>query len=155
VAFADDFRFDPDPVLDYQVPADGEYVLEIRDALYRGRDDFVYRLAVGELPFITAIFPIGGRQGTRVPVSLTGWNLPASRITVRADRDLAEVGTRPFATDTLPEVLGRVGVAGDHAQSVSSPVIVNGRINARRPGYSAPARRREASSRRFAPGADR
>jgi hypothetical protein len=36
VAFADDYRFDPDPVLLYEIPADGEYTVEIHDALYRG-----------------------------------------------------------------------------------------------------------------------
>ncbi len=56
VAFADDNSFDPDPTLYYQVPQDGDYVLLIRDALYRGREDFVYRIAVreqtpGETPF--------------------------------------------------------------------------------------------------------
>ena len=44
LAFADDNYFDPDPVLDFTAPADGLYTLEIRDALYRGREDFVYRI---------------------------------------------------------------------------------------------------------------
>ncbi|MBM4079815.1 MAG: hypothetical protein FJ278_08960, partial [Planctomycetes bacterium] len=43
----DDFRFQPDPVLIYKVEKDGEYLVEIKDALYRGRGDFVYRLSVG------------------------------------------------------------------------------------------------------------
>ena len=33
----DDFHLGPDPVLIYKVPKDGEYVLEVRDMLYRGR----------------------------------------------------------------------------------------------------------------------
>ena len=44
IAFADDRGFDPDPLLACTIPADGEYVLEVRDALYRGRADFVYRI---------------------------------------------------------------------------------------------------------------
>ena len=44
LAFADDNYFDPDPVLNFTAPADGLYTLEIRDALYRGREDFVYRI---------------------------------------------------------------------------------------------------------------
>lgn len=44
IAFADDRGFDPDPLLACSIPADGEYVLEVRDALYRGRADFVYRI---------------------------------------------------------------------------------------------------------------
>ena len=50
VAFADDNGCDPDPVLVYQAPKDGVYRLEIRDAIYRGRQDFVYRIEVGEEP---------------------------------------------------------------------------------------------------------
>ena len=42
LAFADDFHYLPDPVLRVDVPTTGEYRLEIRDNLYRGRDDFVY-----------------------------------------------------------------------------------------------------------------
>jgi hypothetical protein len=48
VDYADHFLFHPDPVLYYEIPGDGEYVLEIRDSIYRGREDFVYRIAVGE-----------------------------------------------------------------------------------------------------------
>ena len=44
LAYADDNYFDPDPVLNFKAPADGLYTLEIRDALYRGREDFVYRI---------------------------------------------------------------------------------------------------------------
>ena len=61
LAYNDDFRFHPDPVLYYEVPKDGEYVLSINEALYRGRESFTYRITIGELPFITSIFPLGGR----------------------------------------------------------------------------------------------
>lgn len=47
-AFADDFYFDPDPLLNFRVPADGRYTVAVRDALYRGREDFVYRLHTGK-----------------------------------------------------------------------------------------------------------
>lgn len=76
VAFSDDWRFDPDPVILYEVPADGEYELEIRDALYRGREDFVYRISAGEKPFITGMFPLGASAGTNKSSWVTGWNLP-------------------------------------------------------------------------------
>jgi len=48
VAFADDYRFNPDPVLFFEIPENGKYELEIHDAIYRGREDFVYRIAVSE-----------------------------------------------------------------------------------------------------------
>lgn len=73
VAFADDYRFDPDPVLLCKVPKDGEYQIEIRDALYRGRDDFVYRLAVGEQSAIARAVPWEGlKPVTTAPAALGG-----------------------------------------------------------------------------------
>jgi hypothetical protein len=47
VATVDDVGFQPDPVLTCRIPSDGEYLLEIRDILFRGRADFVYRLSIG------------------------------------------------------------------------------------------------------------
>jgi hypothetical protein len=46
LASVDDVDFAPDPVLVHRVSKDGEYLLEIRDVLLRGRADFVYRLTV-------------------------------------------------------------------------------------------------------------
>jgi len=45
LAFADDFLFLPDPVLVCDIPKTGTYRLEVRDNLYRGRDDFVYAVS--------------------------------------------------------------------------------------------------------------
>ncbi len=70
LAYADGFRFRQDTVLIYKVPADGQYVLELRDSLYRGRQDFVYRLSMGALPYVTDVYPLGGKRGTTVPVQL-------------------------------------------------------------------------------------
>ena len=44
LAYADDNRYKPDPVLLFKAPATGEYELRIRDSIYRGREDFIYRL---------------------------------------------------------------------------------------------------------------
>ena len=77
LACTDHYRFDPDPVVSCEIPADGQYTVEITDALYRGREDFVYRISIGELPFVTSIFPLGGRAGSPTNVQITGWNLPS------------------------------------------------------------------------------
>jgi hypothetical protein len=143
VAYADHFRFQPDPVLHVRIPADGEYVLEIKDALYRGREDFVYRIAIGELPYITSIFPLGAPAGAKTLVSVNGWNLPPTRVTmdaVRTEPGVYSVTTSrgtlsatrvPFAVDTLPEVAEREpNNTTKDAQRLTLPVIVNGRIQA-------------------------
>ena len=46
LAFADDNGFDPDPMINFRVPEDGEYDLEIHDSIFRGREDFVYRVSI-------------------------------------------------------------------------------------------------------------
>ncbi len=142
LVYADDYRFHPDPVLSYLIPADGEYVVEIRDAIYRGREDFVYRIALGELPFVTGIFPLGGPAGKATNVQVRGWNLPApeSARTIRQD----EVGVypvsvtrgsllsnqEPFAVNALQECLDREpNNMPPSAQALTLPIIVNGRID--------------------------
>jgi hypothetical protein len=141
LAYDDDYRSHPDPVIHCQIPADGEYVLEIRDAIYRGREDFVYRIAIGELPFATSIFPLGGPAGRSTLVHVAGWNLPAARLTMNArgrepgvypvslqTKDLVS-NRLPFAVDSLPEVFEKEpNDSRTDAQSVTLPVIVNGRI---------------------------
>jgi hypothetical protein len=137
---ADHYLFHPDPVLHYEIPKDGEYVVQIRDSIYRGREDFVYRIALGELPYVTSIFPLGGPAGSPTKVELQGWNLPATTLTVtntepgiyplsvsKGDRVSNRV---PFALDTLPECLEQEpnnSIAA--AQAVTLPIIVNGRID--------------------------
>ena len=145
LAFADDYRFHPDPVLFFEVPEDGTYVVEIKDAIHRGRPDFVYRITIGEIPFITSIFPLGGHAGEQTTVAITGWNLPVDKLTVDV-RD-KESGIRslsvrkgntisntvPFAVDTLLECYEwEPNDSIRNALAVAIPVIVNGRMN--RPG---------------------
>ena len=125
VAYDDDFRFHPDPVLHYVVPKDGEYTVEIKDALYRGREDFVYRISIGELPFVTGIFPLGGPAGARTTVEVSGWNLTDKRLTFDAKGKapgIYQVAGQPFQVESLPEV-------PQTAKRVKLPVIVNGRID--------------------------
>src|SRR5271157_10783 len=141
VASADHYRFHQDPVIYYEVPADGDYILEIRDSIYRGREDFVYRITLGELPYVTGIFPMGGRAGARAPIHVSGWNLPDAGLAqdpkVKAG-DILPVSVRgragvsntvPFAVDSLPEVFAQAGATRrEKAQRLKLPVIVNGRI---------------------------
>ncbi len=45
--FADDYRFKPDPIVFFRAPHDGDYTIELRDVIYRGRGDFIYRMKLG------------------------------------------------------------------------------------------------------------
>jgi len=142
VAYDDDYRFHPDPVLFFQVPEDGRYVVEIKDAIYRGRPDFVYRITLGEFPYITSVFPLGGPAGAATTVKLSGWNLPADTLTldvqdmtpglhpISVRKGEMTSNTLPFSVDTLPECIEREpNGSAQAAQAVTFPGIVNGRID--------------------------
>ncbi len=62
--FADDEYFWPDPVLRVKPAATGVHVLRIADNLYRGREDFVYRIEVsqGWRPYAGGGNPFPGRE---------------------------------------------------------------------------------------------
>lgn len=63
VAFNDDFRTSVDPIIIYKAPENDTYTLIIHDAIYRGREDFNYRIEVGEIPYVQSIYPAVGQQG--------------------------------------------------------------------------------------------
>ena len=139
MAFNDDFRFKPDPTLLYEVPETGEYVLSIHDSIYRGREDFVYRMTIGAMPFITSVFPPGGTVGEEFKPVLQGWNLGLAKLRVpgtdaapgihyvAADRGDMLSNYIPFVLDTLPECNEQKNpIAG--MQKITLPMIVNGRI---------------------------
>lgn len=143
VAYNDDFRFSPDPVLLCEVPADGDYVVEIKDAIFRGREDFVYRIAMGELPFVTGIFPLGGRAGEKINFEASGWNLPVKKLVVDAfdkPRGTFEFTLRnalgpsnsvPFSVEEQAAMLEvEPNDRAPAVQSITLPVIVEGRIGA-------------------------
>jgi hypothetical protein len=140
IARADHYRFHPDPVMECDIPADGTYTVEIHDSIYRGREDFVYRLTVGEVPFVTSIYPLGARSGAKSAVQVSGWNLPVTRLNPATKGtsgiELVSVpgsNALPFAVDDLPEAMEKEGNNQRRsAQKVKMPVIVNGRID--RPG---------------------
>ena len=74
-AYCDDFFHRPDSYLNFEVPEDGEYVVEIYDAVHRGREDFVYRMLIGEVPFVESVFPLGIEAFEKTKVELEGVNL--------------------------------------------------------------------------------
>ncbi len=105
VAFNDDYTFHVDPVIFFKVPETGEYDIEVNDALYRGRGDFVYRIDVGELPFITSISPLGGKVGRKTTVRLRGHNLKSNAVVIRPGKagncSISSVGRDGIVSNSL------------------------------------------------------
>ncbi len=140
VAFTDDYRFAPDPVLFYEILKTGEYEIEIRDSIYRGREDFVYRISLGEEPFITEMFPLGGPEDKSLAAAIEGWNLEKGRLRLDTEPGLGEIRQAAlykkkfsnevrYAVDSLPESKDREpNNTAEDAQRIRLPRIVNGRI---------------------------
>jgi hypothetical protein len=142
VAFNDGYGNTPDPVLAYKVPADGEYVLEIHDAIYRGREDFVYRIEAGKLPHITGVFPLGGRASVQTTVALEGWNLPRQSLTLEAKEmkpgkvslsirsGELQSNSVPFLVSDLPDCPEQEpNNSTATAQKITLPIMIDGRID--------------------------
>ncbi|HJT36731.1 MAG TPA: PPC domain-containing protein [Pirellulales bacterium] len=65
-----------DPLIDFSVPADGEYFLQVYDFVYAGNSEYFYRFAVSTAPYIDYIFPPAGTSGAKGSFTLYGRNLP-------------------------------------------------------------------------------
>lgn len=141
LAYEDDFRFNPDPVLLCEIPVDGVYTVEVKDAIYRGREDFVYRLAVGELPFVTSVFPLGASTTGPATFDVAGWNLASDHLELETkdkrpgtfllsvrNQNLLSNPVR-FALDTMPECLAsEPNDSPENATLIVPPMMINGRI---------------------------
>jgi hypothetical protein len=53
----------------------GDYLIEVRDVMYRGGADYYYRLRVGDFPCATTTFPLAIRRGTKGKLSFAGPNV--------------------------------------------------------------------------------
>lgn len=61
-----------DARLIYTFKTAGDYLIEIRDTLWRGGDDYWYRLRVGDYPCATTPYPLAARRGTQKTIGFAG-----------------------------------------------------------------------------------
>jgi hypothetical protein len=74
-------------------PADGPYIIQVRESAYAGNANCLYRLHVGHFPRPTAIVPLGGKLGETVEVRWIGDVLGETRSTVSLpDRPVIDFG---------------------------------------------------------------
>ena len=100
-----------DPLIDHTLPEDGTYFLRVRDLLYRGNPDSVYRLTSGVVPYNTYIFPTGGEIGNVIETTIGGENLPETKWEVKLPSDQqpgvtlirTPYGIFPFIANEFPE----------------------------------------------------
>jgi hypothetical protein len=93
-----------DPRLTYVFKQAGEYLIEVRDALYRGGADFWYRLRIGDFPCATVPIPMAGRRGGQVIVHFTGpmvEGVGPVEIAIPADPTLTSIPVAPRGANGL------------------------------------------------------
>ncbi|MBU6400248.1 MAG: pre-peptidase C-terminal domain-containing protein [Verrucomicrobia bacterium] len=136
-----------DSFIEFTVPADGDYLVQLRDFQFRGGTDYTYRLIAGALPYVDSVFPLGGQRGHTVEVELKGRNLDGVTrlpLQISADSPLGLQDLRVsfargfcnpfrFAVSDQPEILEtEPNNATNDANAVTPPVTINGRMNADR-----------------------
>ena len=87
VGFCDDYRNNVDPVIITTIPETGSYTLTIHDAIFRGREDFNYRIELGEIPYLEYAYPVVGKTGKKTKVNLVGVNLQQNSLIFKPSRE--------------------------------------------------------------------
>jgi hypothetical protein len=108
-------------------PKDGFYYVEIHDARFSTQAQNFYRLKSGSYDVMEDIFPLGGRRGEAVQVSLSGHTVIADLSSAKSTQVFVGLPDSPslplpFAVGEYPEVTQPV------AKALKAPVTINGRI---------------------------
>lgn len=95
-----DNYYKSDSLITYKLPADGEYVFEIRDARYVGTPKYAYCIEVSETPFVNYTFPLAVQKGKSTEVALHGFALKGHEKATFSASDAKETGwaQRTFTT---------------------------------------------------------
>ncbi len=117
--------------LGYAFAAAGTYAIGVRDRDLRGGANMHYRLHLGEIPVVTAIFPLGLQRATEADVRVQGVFLGAERVRVKAPADAA-VGSKVAVPLTTPRgmPLGNLQLTvGEFPESSAAAIPVPGTGN--------------------------
>jgi hypothetical protein len=122
-----------DARVEFTFPRDGYYYVVVHDARYSTQTANFYRLKIGSYSYAQEVFPLGGRRGETVQVSLGARKITADlRNTPNDVRQIfinlpdSPALPVPFAVGDVPEVTAPV------TGTVAAPVTINGRLD--RPG---------------------
>jgi hypothetical protein len=111
--------FGIDPLIVFDVPADGIYKVRVFDLVYSGSADHVYRLSISTRPRVVFAVPSFVEAGSDSKVELFGWNLgqastasPDSQYeTVTVDVAAPSLADAPFSLRRRPAQIGTTGFA--------------------------------------------
>lgn len=97
-----------DPLLHFNVPSAGEYLLEVRDVRYQGNADWIYSIEVNDRPFVKQVDPPVVIAGANSKLHAIGFNVPPSAqmdttIPTGTDRIVSMASTiQGLATNDFP-----------------------------------------------------
>ena len=86
----DDPLLSLDPRLQVTFPKEGFYYIEVHDARFSAQAQNFYRLKTGSYEIVQDIFPLGGKRGETVQVSLSGRTVNADLTGANKAGDLCQ-----------------------------------------------------------------
>lgn len=125
-----------------EVPADGRYLIEVRDIRYHGSGGHRYRLRIGDFPLVSVAYPLAVSRGSVAQVALVGPQAPADTVAVTAPAEAS--GPMVRASLSGPAAQGASWVAlllssageavefePNDAPEAASPAALGGGLNGR------------------------
>jgi hypothetical protein len=126
------------------LPNDGDYTIELHDALYQGRSPGQFRLKVGQFRYADLAFPSAIRKGLKGTVQFLGTNLPTeTKVEVEAPshaqffptawpENVNVTGGRPSLLASEWDEIVEAALSDGALQLVAVPSGVHGRLLAPR-----------------------
>ncbi|MDA1250182.1 MAG: PPC domain-containing protein [Planctomycetota bacterium] len=130
-----------DPLLDFTIPADGDYFVRVADFLYGGGADYGYRLKIHAGPHIDFVLPPAGVPGSKAQYTIVGRNLPGGQPAGKSadGRHLQKLNVEITLPNT-PEILDADRTLFDREAGIDGASYVfkgaNGTSNAVTIGYA-------------------
>lgn len=127
-----------DPLIDFDVPADGDYYLKLVDFTYSGGGkEYAYRLQIGTQPLIDFVLPTGGKRGETSTFTLFGRNLPGG------ERTDVMIKGRPLDKLVMPMVVPSDFQSVSQVGEVTRPPmsrLLGSEVRIRQPGNTSNGR---------------
>ncbi|MGE3808044.1 MAG: hypothetical protein AB7K24_25570, partial [Gemmataceae bacterium] len=94
-----------DPRLTHTFKEAGDYLVQVRDAQYKGGGEHGYLLRIGDFPCATTPLPLAAKRGSKTTISFAGTSVdgaPAVQLQVPADPQASAVWVFPRGKNGLP-----------------------------------------------------
>ncbi len=142
LATNDDY-FRADPLLNFRVEKDGDYLLQMRDVRYMGDARWTYSLTATKRPFVRTVFPLAVKRGCTTQLEPVGFGMgDMTSMPLDVPMDWAcgaravQLATPAGLTNSVPVIVSDLEESiesegnndFEHAMSITVPSGVSGRI---------------------------